>query len=774
MATQRPASETRLLGPTVSIVIPTRNEAENIERLVARIEQATVGVSTEVIFVDDSADDTPAMVSEVSRHSRLPISLIHRPPERRSNGLGGAVVEGMRAARGQWVVVMDADLQHPPEVFSRLLDCAQRTGADIVVASRYAPSGDATGLGSARLVTSKLCTWAARILFPGRLRNVSDPLSGYFLVRRDSVDPEHLRPRGFKILLEILVRNPYLNVSQIPFRFGSRHSGQTKGTIREGLRYLTRLLELRFSGVTQRVTRFGLVGLSGLLVNQLLLAAFTGLGGLHYLLSAALATQGSTLWNFGLAEAWVFGDRASRQLRLRRLGQFLLVNNGTLLVRGPFLVILTSGFGVHYLLSNLITLLVLGLARYLIADGWIWPSALSRPHGKQFAYDIHGILRIVSEARLPELDYFSTSEPVERPNIRVRSRRSASPGDELPEAAENNHDHFGYQEGLGPLGFRVDVTRGEFTDVTVSPLVKLSPHVLYTNVVEPILRWTLVQKGYALVHGACACVDGRAALVTARTDTGKTTTILRLLTHHPLSFLSDDMVILRRDGQLLCYPKPLTISRHTLEAVNGAPLSLWERLALRVQSRVHSKSGRRTALMLARMPLPMASVNAVAQIVVPPPKYSIDRLIPGVATARKGRLTHLVVIEIGPDLEIPLDPPEAESTLLRNCEDAYGFPPYAQLAPFLYSWNGEDLRGIERDIISKALAGCPATLIRSQTRNWWERLPALMGGRASKRAAVSAPEVAREAMRDDAGSVSASAEKGLAARWEEKGPAQLL
>jgi putative flippase GtrA len=518
----------------------------------------------------------------------------------------------------------------------------------------------------------------------------------------------------------------------------------------------------------QRVTRFSLVGLSGLLVNLSLLAAFTGLAGLHYLFSAALATQGSTLWNFGLTEAWVFGDRSAGRLRLRRLGQFLLMNNGTLLLRGPSLVILTSGLGIHYLLSNLITLLALGLARYAVADGWIWPNRLAKPRLKYFAYDIHGIVRIVSEARLPELDYFFTSEPVERPDIRVRSRRSASPGNELPEAAGNNHNHFGYQEGLGPIGFRVNVTRGEFTDVTVSPLVKLSPHVLYTNVVEPILRWTLVQKGYALVHGACACVDGRAALVTARTDTGKTTTILRLLTHHPLSFLSDDMVILRRDGQLLCYPKPLTISRHTLEAVNGAPLSLWERLALRVQSRVHSKSGRRTALMLARMPLPMASVNAVAQIVVPPPKYSIGRLIPGVATARKGRLTHLVVIEIGPDLEIPLDPPQAESTLLRNCEDAYGFPPYAQLAPFLYSWNGEDLRGIERDIISQALAGCPATLIRSQTRNWWERLPALMGGRASKRAAVSAPEVAREAMRDDAGSVSASAEKGLAARWEEE------
>jgi len=758
----------------VSIVIPTRNEAENVERLVTRIEQATAGVSTEVVFVDDSADDTPAIVSEVSRQSPLPISLIHRPPGRRSNGLGGAVVEGMRAARGQWVVVMDADLQHPPEVFSRLLDCAKRTGADIVVASRYAQSGDAAGLGSVRLVTSKLCTWAARILFPRRLRNVSDPLSGYFLVRRDSVDPERLRPRGFKILLEILVRNPHLNVSQIPFRFGSRHSGQTKGTIREGLRYLTCLFALRFSGVTQRLTRFGLVGLSGLLVNQLFLAAFTGLGGLHYLLSAALATQGSTLWNFGLADAWVFGDRASGQRQLRRLGQFLLVNNGTLLVRGPFLVILTSGLGIHYLLSNLITLLVLGLARYLIADGWIWPSAPSRPHGKQFAYDIHGIVRIASEARLPELEHFRTSAPVERADVTIRIGRSPSSGDGSLGASDGRRHEFCYQEVLGPLGFWVKIAQAESTEVLASPLLMWSPHVLYTNVVEPILRWMLVRKGYALVHGACVALDGKALLVTAPTDTGKTTTILRLVTHHPLSFLSDDMAILRRDGQLLCYPKPLTISRHTLEAVDGAALSPWERLALRVQSRVHSKSGRQTALMLARMPLPMASVNAVAQIIVPPPKYSVGRLIPGVVTAREGTLSHLVAIEVGPDLQVSLASSQATKTLLRNCEDAYGFPPYAALAPFLYFWNGEDLRRMEREIIAEALAGCPATLIRRQTRDWWQQLPALLGVRAPKEGATCAPEVPQEALDAHAGSVKASTEKGLAARWEEKGPPQCL
>jgi glycosyltransferase involved in cell wall biosynthesis len=727
------------------MVIPTRNEAENIEQLVARIERATCAISTEVIFVDDSVDDTPAVVSQVSKRSSLSVSLIHRPVERRGDGLGGAVVEGIRAARGQWICVMDADLQHPPELVPHLLNCARDTGDDIVVASRYAQSGDATGLGSARFVTSKLCTWAARLFFPRRLRKVSDPLSGYFLVRRESVDPERLRPRGFKILLEILVRNPHLSVSQIPFQFESRHSGRTKATIREGLLYLTCLFTLRFDGVMQRVTRFGLVGLSGLLVNQLLLAAFTGLGGLHYLLSATLATQGSTLSNFGLAEVWVFGDRTSGQLRLRRLGQFLLVNNAALLLRGPFLVILTSGLGIHYLLSNLITLLVLSLARYLIADGWIWPSALSKPHGKQFAYDIHGIVRIASEARLPELEHFRTSAPPLQADVTIRIAHSPSSSEGSPGASAGGHDEFRYQEILGPLGFWVKIARGEFTEVVASPLLRWSPHVLYTNVVEPILRWMLVRKGYALVHGACVAQDGKALLVTAPTDTGKTTTILHLLTHNPLAFLSDDMIVLRRDGHVLCYPKPLTISRHTLEAVNCAALPIWGRLALRFQSRVHSKSARQTALMLARAPLPMASVNAFAQIMVPPPKYPIGRLIPGVAMAQQATLSHLVAIEVGPALQISLASPHAIRTLLRNCEDAYGFPPYATLGPFLYQWNGEDLRSVERDIITEALAHCHATLLRSDTHSWWDRLPALIRGRAQEKDTLSAPADTRQA-----------------------------
>lgn len=265
LATARPqAGDGEPPLPAISLVIPTRNEAGNVQELVTRIERATTGISAEIMFVDDSDDETPEVIRDVSRGGRLSVSLIHRPPERRGNGLGGAVVKGMRVARGHWVCVMDADLQHPPELIPKLLKTARDEGADIVVASRYTESGEAPGLGSMRLAVSKLSSFAARLFFPGHIRNVSDSLSGFFLVRREAIDPDILRPRGFKILFEILVRFPDLNVAEVPFRFQTRHSGESKTSLREGLRYVALLLDLRFGGHLRRLTRLGAVGASGL------------------------------------------------------------------------------------------------------------------------------------------------------------------------------------------------------------------------------------------------------------------------------------------------------------------------------------------------------------------------------------------------------------------------------------------------------------------------------------------------------------------------------
>jgi hypothetical protein len=302
--------------------------------------------------------------------------------------------------------------------------------------------------------------------------------------------------------------------------------------------------------------------------------------------------------------------------------------------------------------------------------------------------------------------------------------------------------HVRYDEGLGRFGFTIEIGMGDSIEVVASPLLRRSPHVLYTNVVEPILRWRFVEHGYSLVHAACVSFGDEAYLVTARTDTGKTTTILKTLEHHRCAFISDDLTLLRSDGQVLTYPKPLTISRHTVKAVRTPLLSLRERTLLFYQSRVHSKSGRQVAQTLARSHLPVATINALVQWIVPPPKYHVDRLIPGVDTAREARLAGLFVIERSDEDSIgPLEGDQALEILMENCADSYGFPPYESIEEFLQGLRGgRSLVGKERKIVGSALDGIPATRLRSSTMDWWRMLP--VGTAPEERAAVPLSAVA--------------------------------
>jgi dolichol-phosphate mannosyltransferase len=700
--------------PLVSVVVPTKNESGNVAALVERLDAALPTVAMEIVFVDDSTDGTPEVVEEIASRTPRDVVLLHQSTGRRIGGLGGAVVQGIRAARAPWVCVMDGDLQHPPELITALLEQAESRELDLVVASRYCKEGEAGGFGWARAMASRSTTTAARMLFPRRLRDVSDPMSGFFLVRRDAVAVDRLRPRGFKILLELLVRNPGLRTGEVSFAFGERRAGRSKATIREGVRYLSLLARLRFA-------RFGLVGLSGLVVNTLLLAFLTDVVGLFYVVSAVIATQGSTLWNFCFTELWVFSDREHRRGWASRMALFFVMNNAALALRGPLLILLTSGFGVHYVVSNVISLVTLTLVRFALADTWIWAKAdpRQRPAGPH-SYDIHGIVTLTSDVLLPELERFRVGGLVGEPHIRVRVGRISPSSDGSAESA------IRYREGPRGLGFGLEITHGEQIEAIASPLVGRSPHVLYTNVVEPILRWTFVERGYALVHAACLAEGERALLVTARTDTGKTTTSLRILDSEQWAFLSDDLTLVTADGRVLTYPKPLTISRHTLKAVKTPLLSRRERAGLVVQSRLHSRSGRRFALLLARTSLPAATINTIVQLLVPPPKYHVERLVPGVEVAPEAGLAGLVVIQRGGDGEVVLHEQDALETLMRNCEDAYGFPPYSEIEGFLRRRNGSDLKEAERTIVASALRGVPASLLRSETMDWSERVPGVM------------------------------------------------
>jgi len=706
-------------APFVSVVVPTRDEVDNIAPLLERLARVAPDTSMEIVFVDDSSDGTADEVRRQAARFDRDVTVVHRDPDARWGGLGGAVVDGIRQARGAWVCVMDGDLQHPPEMLERMLHAARERSADLVVASRFCQGGSPGAFGRMRTVLSKGSSSLARVCFPRVLHGVSDPMSGFFLVRRAALDLDRLKPQGFKILLEVLVREPSLRRTEVPFTFGDRYAGESKTSVAEAGNYLVHLGRLRVQSAA-RLMRFVAVGLSGLLVNTVFLAFFTDVFGLYYLLSAVLATQGSTLWNFALTERWVFrGSDEHRHSQGHRLIMFFIVNNAALALRGPMLWVLTSVLGIHYLVSNIISLGALTIIRYVVADSWIWARRL-RGGRRTNCYDIHGVVRVESVVALPELERFRVEALVEPPTIEVRIGK-------VDHSAGATKNRLVYDDGLGKAGFGVQITRGGTIDIVGTPLLRRSPHVLYTNIVEPVLRWTFAEYGYALVHGACIAVGERAFLITARTDTGKTTTILKTLDGHPaVAFLSDDLTLVRPDGTVLAYPKPMTISLHTVSAVRTPLLSRRERVGLVFQSRIHSKSGRRFAFILTKLRLPVATINAIVQLVVPPPKYHVERLIPEVSLAETAKLSRLLVIQRGQDDSRALGADEALTTLLENCEDAYGFPPYEEIAGFLHSGNGHDLRAFERETIRQALEGVPATVLTSSTRDWWLHTRALV------------------------------------------------
>jgi putative flippase GtrA len=535
-----------------------------------------------------------------------------------------------------------------------------------------------------------------------------------------------------------------LKVTEVPIHFGYRNAGESKASVSETIKFFRGLFRLRLAG-QQNFMRFLLVGLSGLVVNSLVLAAFTELTAIHYLISAVIATQASTLWNFGWTERWVFGQRDTSHSFWQRMVSFLLMNNAMLLLRGPIIAFLVSQLGVHYVISNLVSLFAMTVLRYLLADKWIWnknhktpttqernnpmtQTSISKNEPFAFNYNIHNIIKVASMYELPELEYFRVPALSGDPDIRLRLERRRKKDRRRSQrtagAPRRSTDDIRYGESLGRYGFEVSISNKDRVDVAVSSILKFSPHVLYTNVVEPILRWNFVRKGYALVHAACISFDGQAVLITARTDTGKTSTILRTVDNYACSFLSDDMTIVGKDGTVLSYPKPLTISNHTLSAVNAnSSLTWWERIALQFQSRLHSKSGRGVGLKLSQTKLPAATMNAIVQMLVPPPKYMVHRLIPKASYANVATLSRAVIIERGDEYVEALHHDQAVETFVRNAEDAYGFPPYPILADSLSKWNGENLHPQEQAIVDQALRRIPTVRLRDPKFNWWQRIP---------------------------------------------------
>lgn len=225
----------------LALIIPTYKEAGNLPALLDRVAAALdpAGIDYEILVVDDdSRDGTEELMTE--RSARDPrVRLLVRKGER---GLASAVVRGWIASEGALLGVMDADLQHPPELLPDLYRAIE-TGKDIVVASRYTESKTVEGWNPVRALVSRVATAMTNLVQRPHAR-VTDPMSGFFIVRRSALAGVTLEPTGFKILLEVLVRGNIRSVAEVPFRFGLRQAGESKASLKVGVDYLTLLFSL--------------------------------------------------------------------------------------------------------------------------------------------------------------------------------------------------------------------------------------------------------------------------------------------------------------------------------------------------------------------------------------------------------------------------------------------------------------------------------------------------------------------------------------------------
>ncbi len=353
----------------VSFIIPTYNEAGNIGPLVERIHAAMGDRPYEILFVDDNSHDGTAYTA-ASLVPKYPVKVLIRKNKR---GLATAILDGLLYIQGEYVCVMDADLQHPPEVLPVLFR-EMDNGHDLVIASRYVPGGGCEGWKLTRRIISKGAITLAHVFLPDT-RKYSDPMSGFFAFHRKVVEKAQLNPLGYKILLEILLMGDHKSVAEVPYTFVARTRGESKLSAKTQKEYLKHLASLMHrKGEDIRFIKFLLVGASGIIVNEGLLFILKELIKLTLPVASAIAIEASIISNFMLNDTITFRDRrtAGAKSFFSRLAKFNVVSLAGAAINYSATLLLTQVFGIHYLISNLIGIVIATMVNYLVNNWWTW------------------------------------------------------------------------------------------------------------------------------------------------------------------------------------------------------------------------------------------------------------------------------------------------------------------------------------------------------------------------------------------------------------------
>jgi dolichol-phosphate mannosyltransferase len=357
----------------LSIVIPTFNERENVRTIVERISLSMRGNEHpyEIWFIDDSRDDTPIVLAELAAvHPE--VKYHHRENGR---GLGTAVVEGFERSTGEYVIVMDADLQHPPELVPTILERLSE-GMDVVIPSRFVPGGSDGGLNAFR----KLVSWTARVIGQiaiKRLRAVSDCTGGYFGMRRAVIEGAPLDPIGWKILMEVLVKGHYQSVHEIPYSFEARDAGESKMSMKEQWHYLRHIGKLLWNSPDdRRFYQYCMVGALGVLVNLVVMSLLRY--GIHFdhlftasVIASVVAMFHNFLWNDKVT--WKEHAHPVRWRRMLQMPVFILISGVGIGITALFAQLFHS-IGWHELIGQCVGIVVATAWSFTANNRWTWTA----------------------------------------------------------------------------------------------------------------------------------------------------------------------------------------------------------------------------------------------------------------------------------------------------------------------------------------------------------------------------------------------------------------
>ena len=359
------------MSANFSVVIPTLNEADNIDPLVKRLLALELPRdSFEIIFVDDaSTDGTPERIR--AWEARAKVRLVER---RQKPDLTASILAGVAAAQGEIIVVMDADLSHPPEELPALVAPLLNAGHDVAIGSRYVPDGSTEGWPLHRRWLSRIGGWLARLIC-----DVRDPTAGFFAFRRDLAATIPSGACGYKILLELLMSGQgKLKVAEVPICFRDRTRGASKLSFAHQWTYLQRLMAL--AGGTASIgtgSRFAMVGLFGVMVDSLLFQWLMNRG-------AGLAVAHVTSFfvtlsvNYVLNAKWSFRPHCAGLLDWPRFGRFLTLGVLALLLRGEVLALLVDAWHVPAAWAIFPAIAATAAINYMGSAFYVWGDATNR------------------------------------------------------------------------------------------------------------------------------------------------------------------------------------------------------------------------------------------------------------------------------------------------------------------------------------------------------------------------------------------------------------